>query len=90
MDNIAEILARIDATSEKVEEVIQAENSLINNIDVEFNSIAEKMTSLHNYSEDNKEKLVEIQNSIGEQNVSIHNLDEKMENVGQLAIRMTT
>ena len=47
------------------------------------------MKGLHKSSSDNMEKMLEIQKNIEEQNKSIYSLDEKMENVEGLAIRMT-
>ena len=63
--------------------------TLINNIDVEFDSIAKEMIGLHKSSSDTMNKMLEIQKNIEEQNKSIYSLDEKMENVEELAVRMT-
>lgn len=88
MDEIIAVLHEINDSSSKVETVIKEENKLINNIGTEFNSIVEEMVSIFKLSDENLIRIKDIQGSISEENKSIHNLNEKMEYVADLAIKL--
>ena len=88
MDEIIAVLHEINDSSSKVETVIKEENKLINNIGTEFNSIVEEMVSIFKLSDENLIRIKDIQGSILEENKSIHNFNEKMEYVADLAIKL--
>lgn len=85
MDKVNGILERITEKTTEFEDIILEENSMVSNLDNEFNIIASEMINLYSFSEKNQEKLYSIQTSMREQNESARNLKDKMSGVNILA-----
>ena len=84
MDSITEVLDKINDASQIVENVINDENILVQNIKSEFEKIASEMVDVYSLSEKSVNSLDIIKNNIEQQNSSVHSLEDKMVQVGEL------
>jgi len=85
MDEVVNILKKINDETNGFEEVIVKENEMVSNLENEFGAISSEMINLYGFSEKNLDKLFGMQTSISEQNKSTRNIKEKMDNIEKLA-----
>ena len=85
MDNITDILERINETSKLVEGFIKKQGKLIINISNEFDVVAKEVSDLYGLSEKNIGMVKNIKNNINDQNDSIYSIKSKMDGVESFA-----
>lgn len=90
IDNLINILQKINQNSVAVENVIKEENKMINDINNSFNNITNEVTNLYDFSEKNQKLLDKVKNNIEVQNSSVRDLDIKMKDVEKLAEEVTS
>lgn len=88
MDNVTETLKHVNDTSVKVENVIEDGTKIVSDISEEFKAIVDEMNNLYEFSRKNQERLVNIKHAVVEQNKAVHKLEDKMDDVSQLATRI--